>query len=118
MSKELLISSFGLAFFIICPRMAGMVHVIAGHTKVPLLQTALIGIVVAVPLLLIMVLVFKQTGIWGALTFCVATDIGAALFMKEISLSAGIETIVIAVFVIIGVKVAPIIAATVTQIFN
>jgi len=42
------------------------------------------------------------------------TDVGAALFMKEISLKAGIETFIIALFVIIGVKVASIISGWLT----
>jgi hypothetical protein len=34
------------------------------------------------------------------------TDVGAALVMREISLKAGLETFIIALFVIAGVKVA------------
>ncbi|MCF8068586.1 MAG: hypothetical protein K9L30_08390 [Desulfobacterales bacterium] len=108
MPKDLLIAGIGMAFFIICPRMAGMVHVISKYSQASLMQSALLGIIIAIPLLLAMVLVFGKTGIWRALAFCVLTDIGAAFFMKEISISAGIETLVIAVFVIIGVKIAPV----------
>ena len=105
--KELYIASVGLALFIICPRMAGMVHIIAKHSQVHLFQTALLGTLIAVPLVLLMVLVFSKLGIWGALGFCVATDLAAAYFMKEISIRAGIETLVIALFVIFGVRLAP-----------
>ena len=35
------------------------------------------------------------------------TDLGAALMMKQVSFRAGLETLVIAVFVVIGVKTAP-----------
>ncbi len=34
MPKDLLIVSIGMAMFIICPRMVGMVHVIAKHSQV------------------------------------------------------------------------------------
>ena len=38
------------------------------------------------------------------------TDAGAALLMREISLEAGLETFIIALFIIAGVKVASIIS--------
>lgn len=109
MPKDLIISSLGLGLFIICPRMAGMVHIISRSSQASLIQTALYGSLVAIPFVLIMVLVFGKFGLWGALAFCVLTDLGAAFLMKEISLKAGIETLVIAIFVIIGVRVAPLI---------
>jgi hypothetical protein len=109
--KELLISSMGLALFIICPRMAGMVYVIAKNSQASLVHTALLGSIVAVPFVVAMVMVFAEFGLWGALTFCILTDLGAAFVMKEISIRAGIETLVIAMFVIIGVKVAPFITS-------
>ena len=110
MPRDLLISSVGLALFIVCPRMAGMVCVIAKHSQVSLVYTALFGSIVAIPLVIVMVLVFAKFGLWGALAFCVLTDLGAAFVIKEISIRAGIETFVIAMFVIIGVKVAPFVA--------
>lgn len=110
MPKDLFISSIGLALFIICPRMAGMVHVIAKHSQVSLVYTALLGSIVAIPLVVVMVLVFERFGLWGALAFCILTDLAAAFVMKEISIRAGVETLIIAVFVILGVKVAPSIA--------
>jgi hypothetical protein len=72
-----------------------------------LVYTALFGSIAAIPFVIAMVLIFVKFGIWGALTFCVLTDLGAAFVMKEINIRAGIETLVIAVFVIIGVKLAP-----------
>ncbi len=109
MTKELMIGSIGLALFIICPRMAGMVHIISKHSNASLMQTALLGSVLSIPLVLLIVLVFGRYGLWGALAFCILTDLGAALFMKQLSLKAGVETFIIAVFVILGVKVAPLI---------
>jgi hypothetical protein len=107
MPKDLWIASIGLALFIVCPRMAGMVHIIAKYSQVSLIWTAILGTIIAIPLVLVMVLVFGKFGVWGALAFCIMTDFGAAYFMKEISINAGIETLVIAIFVIIGVKMAP-----------
>jgi hypothetical protein len=115
MPKDLLISSIGLALFIVCPRMAGMVYVIAKNSPVSLVYTALIGTIVAIPFVVAMVLIFAKFGLWGALAFCILTDLGAAFVMKEISIRAGIETFVIAIFVIIGVKVAPFITNMVVK---
>ena len=110
MSKELLIASLSFGLFVVCPRMAGMMHIINKHSNVSMLITVLLGVVVSIPILLLMVLVFSKFGVWGALSICVLTDLGAAFFMKEISMKAGFETLIIAVFVIIGVKVAPLIS--------
>ncbi len=107
MFRDFLISGIGFAFFIICPRMAAMVYVIAKNSNVSLIYTTLFGSVVAMPLVVIMALVFVRFGLWGALAFCVLTDLCAALILKEISMEAGIETLVVALFVIMGVKVAP-----------
>jgi hypothetical protein len=109
MTRELVIAGSGLALFIICPRMAGMVNIIAKHSQLPLVPVALLGSVLSVPLVVGIVLIFSKFGLWGALAFCILTDLGAAFFMKEISIKAGIETLVIAAFVIVGVKVAPLI---------
>jgi len=107
MTKELIMASIGMSLFIVCPRMAGMVNIIAKNSQVFLVYTALFGTILSIPLVVAMVLIFAKFGIWGALAFCVLTDLGAAFFMKEISLKAGIETLIIAIFVIIGVKMAP-----------
>ena len=34
---------------------------------------------------MIIVLIFANFGLWGALAFCILTDLGAAFIMKEIS---------------------------------
>lgn len=82
-------------------------HIIASHSPVSMLSTVLTGALFSIPLLLLMVFIFEHFGVLGALVFCVATDLGAAFVMKDISMKASMETLVIAVFVIIGVKVAP-----------
>ena len=107
LKKEDLIASLGFAFFVVCPRMAGMMHVISNYSSVSMLYTVLLGIVISIPLLMLMVYVFDRFGVWGALLFCVATDFISALVMKGISVRAGIETFVIALFVVIGVKLTP-----------
>lgn len=111
MTKELIVAGVAFGLFVVCPRMAGMMHVLSKHSQASMLVTVLSGVVFSIPILLLMVFVFGHFGVWGALAICVATDLGAAFFMKEISYSAGLETLVIALFVIVGVKLAPMISA-------
>lgn len=103
MGKELLLSSLAFGLFVVCPRMAGMMHVIAGQESLSMMKTVLVGTAFSVPLLMLMVMVFGRFGVWGALTVCV-------LIMGSVSAKAGVETAVIALFVIMGVKVAPFIS--------
>lgn len=117
MSRELLITGISFGLFIVCPRMAGMMHVIGKHTSVSMFAAVFLGLIVSVPVLFLMVYALPKIGIWGALGICVVTDFGAALLMKDISVSAGIETLIIALFVIIGVKTAPILTKLVSNLF-
>ncbi len=106
-----LVVSVAFALFIVCPRMAGMVNVITKATQTNIVQVAVIGTILSLPLIIAMSLVFRKYGLIAALGFCVLTDVGAALLMKEISLKAGLETFIIALFVILGVKVASLISS-------
>lgn len=60
----------------------------------------------ALPLIILMAPIFKEYGLFAALLFCVVTDLMAAVVMNGISFKAGVETLIIALFVIVGVKVA------------
>jgi hypothetical protein len=118
MSKEVVISSLAFAFFVVCPRMAGMVHLINKHTATPIWLVVLAGSLISIPLLLAMVWIFGKFGVLGALLFAVATDFCAAVVFHKISLTAGVETLVIAVFVVVGVKMAPPVAKYLTTLFG
>ena len=65
---------------------------------------------VALPLIIVMTLIFQRYGLVMALAFCGLTDFAAAFAMREISMNAGVETLIIALFVLLGVKVASIIS--------
>lgn len=115
MGKELLLTSTALAFFIICPRMAGIINVVCKYSELPLFKTAFIGSIIAIPLILIMVWVFSKFGVTGALAFCILTDLGSAFMLKGISIKASIDTLVIAVFVLVAVKIAPFISGLIIK---
>jgi len=108
--KELLIASVAFSLFILCPRMAGMANIIANASHVSLIKVAVFGTVLALPLIIVMALLFAKFGLAAALAFCVITDLVAAFTMSAISIRAGIETIIVALFVILGVKVASIVS--------
>ena len=62
--NEIFISSIAFGLFIVCPRMAGMMHVINKNSNVSMLRTVLTGTLMSIPLLLLMVLTFGYVGIW------------------------------------------------------
>ncbi len=103
---RLLIAAIAFALFIVCPRMAGITSVISKSTGIDLIKLAIVGTLISLPLVIIMVYIFDRYGLIAALGFAVITDILSALVMKEISFKAGIETLIIAIFVLIGVRVA------------
>jgi len=109
MDKSTLWAAFAFAMFIACPRMAGMLWLISRHTQAAILPTIIIGAILSLPILLLMTWAFKQWGVYGALFVCILTDFGSAIVMGKVSIKAGAETLIIAIFVILGVKVAPII---------
>jgi len=109
--QTLLIVSVAFALFIVCPRMAGMTNVITNATQTNIIHVTIIGTIISLPLIIAMVLIFNQYGLFAALGFCVLTDLGAAFVMRQISFKAGLETFIIALFLIIGVKVASIISS-------
>ena len=112
--KELLIASTAFALFVICPRMAGMTNIIASATHLSIIRIAVLGTVLALPLIVLMAPIFKECGLFAALLFCVATDLMAAVVMKGISSKAGVETLIIELFVIVGVKVASMVSMLVS----
>ena len=116
--RSLLIVSIAFALFLVCPRMAGMVNVITDATQTNIISVSVIGTVISLPLIIVMVLLFKRYGLIAALGFCGLTDIGAALVMKQVSLKAGLETFIIALFLILGVRVASIISNRVLQVMK
>ena len=67
-----------------------------------------VGKMVVLPLIIDMALIFARYGLVAALALalCVVTvtDFAAAFAMKGISMKAGVETLIIALFVLLGVK--------------
>lgn len=64
--NTLLLASVGFAPFILCPRMAGMANVIANATNSNLVLVAVIGTLISLPLIVLMVIIFRHYGLWAA----------------------------------------------------
>jgi Fe2+ transport system protein B len=111
--NNILVASIGFALFIVCPRMAGMANVIAKSSNTNLILVSVIGTLIALPLIVLMVVIYRHYGLWAALAFAVITDVLASLIMGAISWKASMETLIIAIFVLVGVKVAGLISAKV-----
>ena len=115
MAKEIVLASLAFGFFVVCPRMAGMLPLIAKNVQSPMFLIILTGTIFSIPVLILMVFVFSKLGIIGALAICVLTDLCAAVIMGGINIKAGFETFIIALFVIAGVKLAPVIVNSIIK---
>ncbi len=107
----LIFISVAFAFFIVCPRMAGMVYAITRTSNVSIVPVAVIGTVISLPLVVAMVLIFQRWGVLGALAFAVVTDLAAALLVGKLDYKAGVEVFIIAAFLMLGVRVASLVSA-------
>ena len=74
-------------------------------------RQGLLGTLISLPLIVLMVIIFRQYGLWAALAFAVFTDVLAALTMGAISWKSSFETFIIALFVIVGVRIATMLSA-------
>ncbi len=104
-SKYLLLM-FAYAFFIVCPRMAAMTNIIARNSELSIYWLAVLGTFLSIPLLLIMCLIIKKWGLMAGLGFAVLTDLFSALIITSVDIKVAVETFIIAIFVVIGNRIA------------
>ncbi len=105
------ITIIAFSFFILCPRMGAMINILDKNTNFPLYWLVIIGTLGSVPLLLLMAWIIKQWGLVAGLALAVLTDLLAAVVLKSVSTKAAIETFIIALFVIVGNRIATLITA-------
>ncbi len=70
-----LLAALAFAFFIVCPRMAGITSVISKSVGIDVVKLAVIGLIISLPLVIAMVLIFTRYGLVAALAFAVITDL-------------------------------------------
>ncbi len=106
MNWNYIVLSIAFAFFVMCPRMAGMCAVISETSSVNPYIVAILGGVLAIPLITLMVFLTIRFGVGVAIAAAVLTDILAAVATGTFRLRYGIEIALIALFIWIGVVVA------------
>lgn len=106
----LVVASVAFALYVTCPRMTAM---IATQTKIsglnPYLMISL-GCIIGIPLFFVLFFVLQRYGAGATVLLAAALDVGAALLLGNLNIKAGIELVVITVFVYAGIRVAPTIA--------
>ena len=112
------ILAIAFAFFVMCPRMAGMCAVISKVGGVNPYKISLIGGFVAVPLIVLMVFLTVEFGVTVAILAAVVTDILASILTGTFRLRYGIEIAIIALFIWVGVFTASKIAPLIERIFK
>ncbi len=106
MNWNYVVLSLAFAFFVMCPRMAGMCAVISRAGNVNPYLVAILGGLMAVPLVALMVFLTVRFGVGVAIAAAVLTDILSAVATGTFRLRYGIEIVLIALFIWIGVVVA------------
>ncbi len=112
------IVSIAFAFFIMCPRMAGMIAVVARVKNVNPYVATVIGGLIAIPLIMAMVYITMRFGVHIAILAAAATDVLAAVMMGNFKIRYGIEIAIIALFIWIGVITARHIAPYIEELLT
>ncbi len=94
------------ALFIVCPRMAAMTNLVSREFQFSIYTLVVLGTVLSVPLLMGMAWVIGRWGLTAGLLLAIATDLMAAGVMRAVSAKAALETLIIALFVVAGNRIA------------
>ncbi len=101
-----LIISVAFAFFVMCPRLAGMCAAISKVKGLNPYLVAFLGTFISAPLIALMVFLTLNIGVWAAIIAAVITDLASAAFMNLLKPSYALEILIIALFIWVGVIVA------------
>ncbi len=106
MNSNYVLLAVAFAFFVMCPRMAGMCAVISKVENANPYVIAIFGGLLAIPLITLMVFLTIRFGVGAAILAAVITDLLAAIATGTFRVRYGIEIAIIAFFIWIGVVVA------------
>ncbi len=115
---ELFIVSLAFAFFIMCPRMAGMGAVVSRLHGLNPYIVAVIGGLIAIPLIVFMEYLVINYGVHTAIIVAAVTDIVAAILMGVYKPRYAIEVFIIAAFLWLGVVTAIKLSPMITKILG
>jgi hypothetical protein len=115
---DLFVVSLAFAFFIMCPRMAGMGAIVSRlHGFNPYIVAA-IGGVLAIPLIILMEFLVIRFGVSTAIIVAAATDIASAILMGVYKPRYAVEVFIIAAFLWLGVLTAMKLSPIITKILR
>ncbi len=103
----LIIAAVAFAMYVTCPRMTAM---IATEMKVSDLNPVLtisLGCILGIPMFLILYYTLKNFGVEVTVLLAAIFDVGAALLIGKLDMKAGLELLIITLFVYAGLKIAP-----------
>lgn len=100
------------ASFIVCPRMAAMTNLLTRYSISSIYSVVIGGTIVSLPLLIATAWAIRQWGLMAGLALAIATDILAAVILTTVNVKLAVETIIIAVFVVAGSRLASWITAS------
>ncbi len=116
MNTNYVLLAVAFAFFVMCPRMAGMCAVISKVENANPYVIAVLGGAIAIPLIVLMDFLTLKFGVGAAILAAVVTDALAAAATGTFRLKYGIEIAIIALFIWIGVVVAGKIAPAIEKL--
>lgn len=114
----LIVASVAFALYITCPRMTAT---IATETKISCLNPFLmisLGCLFGIPLFIMLFYILQHFGVEATVLSAAALDVGATRLVGKLDLKAGIELMVITVFVYVGMRVAPLTANILTSSYE
>lgn len=118
LSIELFVVSFAFAFFIMCPRMAGMGAVVSRLHGLNPYVVAVVGGLLAIPLIVLMEYLVINFGVHAAIVVAAITDVVAAVLMGVYRPRYAVEVFIIAMFLWLGVLTAMKLSPMITKMLG
>jgi len=94
------------AFFVVCPRLGAMTNLLNRHSPFSIYWLVILGTFASIPMLILMTWMIRHWGLMAGLGLAIATDLAAAVTLTSISTKVAVETFIIALFVVVGNRVA------------
>ena len=105
-TSKYIVLMLAYGFFIVCPRMAAMTNMIARNFELSIYWLVILGTFFSIPLLVVMCWIIQKWGLTAGLGFAVLTDFLSALILTSVDIRVAIETLIIAIFVVAGNRIA------------
>ena len=105
----LIIAAVAFAMYVTCPRMTAMIATEMKLSGLNPVLTISLGCILGIPMFLVLYYVLKNFGVEATVLLAAIFDVGAALLVGKLDTKAGVELLIITLFVYAGIKIAPLI---------